>query len=88
MAFFFAVLLYREFLERGWKYIIKMKISKKTVIVIATMSIIGVLVIYSVSVYSTTIVSFLDSHPWAMTLVATLITLLGGIFIGRRTKKD
>ena len=77
-----------ELLGYVWTSATEMKISKKPIIIVGTISIIGILVIYLVSAYLIEIVSFLDTHPWAMTLIGVLMTLLGGIIIGRRTKKS
>lgn len=74
-----------DMLGSGWEYIGKMKVSKKPVILVAAIAI-GILATFFVSIYSIEIMSFLDSHPWIMTLIGVLIGI-GGIIFGRRTKK-
>ena len=89
-VFFSSVLGYGFWLaiNIGWEYLSERKIGKKFVAVILGSAILCILVIVSISVYSTEIISFFDSHPWFMTLIGVLITLFGGIAIGRRTKKS
>ena len=70
-----------------WASLTRRKIIKKTAVLVFGTGLLVILAIFVASVYSTAIVSFFDSHPWTMTLIGVLATLLGGIFIGRRTKK-
>ena len=79
--------IYWIFLNFCWKYLSQRKIAKKPIAVIFGSVIVAILAFFFVFIYSTEIMSFFDSHPWIMTLIGVLITLLGGIFIGRRTKK-
>ena len=91
-SFMFGWFAYWEFLPYSWIYISKRRISKKHIVIIVTLGIPSILVTYYVFLYSPIVVSFFDSHPWAMTLVGILITsivsTLGGLLIGRRTKKS
>jgi len=86
--FIFVWYVLGESLNRSWAYLCQRKINKKLLAVIIGGSLLASLAIFLVSAYYTTIVSFFDSHPWAMTLIGVLITLVGGIIIGRRTKKS
>lgn len=87
---FFAMgwILIWEVLDNAWTFLNQRKISQKFVAVIFFGIGVSGVVIFLVFVYSTTIMSFFDSHPWIMTLLGILATLLGGIFIGRRTKES
>jgi len=76
-----------DVLNDVWADLTRRKIIKKTVVLVFGTGLLVILAIFFAFIYSTTIVSFFDSHPWAMTLIGVLATLLGGIFIGRRTKK-
>lgn len=84
----FVVWTFWDPLANVWTYISKTKVSKKPTIVMVTTGVVGIFALYLVFVYSTTIVSFFDRHPWAMTLIGVVLTLLGGIVIGRRTKSS
>ena len=77
-----------DFLDIGWEYMSQRKIARKTIAIAVGISILGILFVSFASVYSTELISFFDSHPWAMTLIGVLATLFGGILIGRRTKKS
>lgn len=70
-----------------WAGLTRRKIIRKTAVLVFGTGLLVILAIFVASVYSTAIISFFDTHPWAMTLIGVLATLLGGIFIGRRTKK-
>jgi len=88
MLFLFGWYLLWESLNYSWAYLCRRKINKKLLAVIIGSSFLASLAIFLVSAYYTAIVSFFDTHPWAMTLIGVLITLAGGIIIGRRTKKS
>ena len=87
ISFFFGFAMW-DILPDAWSDLTRRKIAKKNVVIIFGTGVLVILAIFLAFVYSTTIVSFFDSHPWAMTLIGIFVTLFGGILIGRRSKKS
>ena len=58
---------------------------KSALIIVGTFSVASVLtcIVYS---YQQTIMSFFDSHPWVVGLIGIVISIIVGVFVGRRTK--
>jgi hypothetical protein len=69
-------------------FISQRRMNKRRIVVISSVCALSVLAIFLTYIRFAEIVFFFDTHPWAMTLIGVLATLLGGIFIGRRTKKS
>ena len=74
-------------LNELWEYLCRKEITRGRILVVGGSGVLAVLLVFSIVTYLVDILHFFDSHPWAMTLVGAVITLLGGILIGRKTKK-
>jgi hypothetical protein len=74
-----------SFLSYIWSYLCRKRMTKKPLAVIIASMISAILGSYFALTYTATIVSFFDTHPWAMTFIAILVTSVLAFIGGRRS---
>lgn len=85
-AYMFGSFALWEFWIWSETYLRQRKMPKKSaLIIVGTFSGASVL-IYIVYSYQQAIMSFFDSHPWVVGLISIMVSIIVGVFIGRRTK--